>query len=200
MSRIGSSSASGVRVAAEPLSNVFTVLLLIGALALVLATVMLWVTLDKRYGVTFGASDAGKAALDAPAKARAAQQAADMELTEMLAAIRRFPEAISKKAAPAEGGQTPPTATPPEVAPPATAPPAATPPEVAPPAAAPPAAAPPAAAPPAAAPPAAAPPAAAPPAAAPPAATPPEVAPPAAAPPAATPPAAAPAAAAPAAG
>mgnify|MGYP001379926879 CR=1 FL=1 len=33
MSRIGSSSASGVRVAAQPLSNVFTVLLLIGALA-----------------------------------------------------------------------------------------------------------------------------------------------------------------------
>ncbi|MBE3096510.1 MAG: hypothetical protein IMZ44_05195 [Planctomycetes bacterium] len=185
MSRIGSSSASGVRVAAEPLSNVFTVLLLIGALALVLAALMLWGTLDKRYGVTFGASDAGKAALDAPAKARAAQQAADMELTEMLAAIRRFPEAISKKAAPAEGGQTPPevappAATPPEVAPPAAAPPAATPPE----------AAPPAATPPAATPPEAAPPAATPPVATPPAATPPEAAPPAAAPPAAAAPAA----------
>jgi len=162
MSRIGSSSASGVRVAAEPLSNVFTVLLLIGALALVLAAVMLWVTLDKRYGATFGTSDAGKAALDAPAKARADQQAADAELTEKLAAIRRFPEAISKKAAPAAGGQTPPAATPPaatppEVAPPAAAPPAATPPTAAPPEATPPAAAPPAATPPAAAPAAAAP-------------------------------------------
>ena len=162
MSRIGSSSASGVRVAAEPLSNVFTVLLLIGALALVLAAVMLWGTLDKRYGVTFGASDAGKAALDAPAKARAAQQAADMELTEMLAAIRRFPDAISKKAAPAAGGQTPPAATPPAATPPEVAPPAATPPAATPPTAAPPEATPPAAAPPAATPPAAAPAAAAP--------------------------------------
>jgi hypothetical protein len=188
MSRIGSSSASGVRVAAEPLSNIFTVLLLIGALALVLAAVMLWVTLDKRYGVTFGVSDAEKAALDAPGKARAAQQAADAELAEKLAAIRRFPEAISKKAAPAEGGQAPPEAAPPAVTPPEAAPPAAAPPAAAPPAAAPPAAAPPAAAPPAAAPPAAAPPAAAPPAAAPPAAAPPETAPPAAAPPAAAPP------------
>jgi hypothetical protein len=158
------------------LSNVFTVLLLIGALALVLAAVMLWYTLDQRYGVTFGVSDAGKAALDAPAKARADQQAADAELTEKLAAIRRFPEAIGKKAAPGEGGQTPPAATPPEVAPPA-----AVPPEVAPPAAAPPEVAPPAATPPAATPPAATPPAA----------TPPETTPPAAAPPDATPPAAA---------
>jgi hypothetical protein len=181
MSRIGSSSASGVRVAAEPLSNVFTVLLLIGALALVLAAVMLWVTLDQRYGVTFGVSDAGKTALDAPGKARAAQQSTDAELAEKLAAIRRFPEAISKKAAPGEGGPTPPAATPPEVTPPA-----ATPPEVTPPAATPPEATPPAATPPAATPPEAAPPAAAPPAA-----TPPEAAPPAAAPPEATPPAAA---------
>ena len=180
MSRIGSSSASGVRVAAEPLSNVFTVLLLIGALALVLAAVMLWVTLDQRYGVTFGVSDAGKTALDAPAKARADQQAADAELTEKLAAIRRFPEAISRKAAPGEGGPTPPAATPPEVTPPA-----ATPPEVTPPAATPPAATPPEAAPPAATPPAAAPPAATPPEAAPPAAAPPEATPPAAAAPAA---------------
>jgi len=185
MSRIGSSSASGVRIATEPLSNIFTVLLLIGALALVLAAVMLWVTLDKRYGVTFGVSDAGKAALDAPGKARAAQQAADAELTEKLAAIRRFPEAISKKAAPAEGGQTPPEVAPPAAVPPEVAPPAAVPPEVAPPAAAPPAATPPAATPPEAAPPAATPPEAAPPEATPPAAAPPEATPPAAAAPAA---------------
>jgi len=171
MSRIGSSSASGVRVAAEPLSNVFTVLLLIGALALVLAAVMLWVTLDKRYGVTlFGVSDAEKAALDAPGKARAAQQAADAELTEKLGAIRRFPEAISKKAAPAEGGQTPPEAAPPAVTPPVAAPPEATPPAAAPPETTPPAAAPPTATPPAAAPPETTPPAAAPPTATPPAA------------------------------
>ena len=181
MSRIGSSSASGVRVAAEPLSNVFTVLLLIGALALVLAAVMLWVTLDKRYGVTlFGVSDAEKAALDAPGKARAAQQAADAELTEKLGAIRRFPEAISKKAAPAEGGQTPPEAAPPAVTPPAAAPPEAAPPAVTPPAAAPPEATPPEATPPAATPPAAAPPETTPPAAAPPTATPPAAAAPAA--------------------
>ena len=190
MSRIGSSSASGVRVAAEPLSNVFTVLLLIGALALVLAAVMLWVTLDQRYGVTLGASDAGKSALDAPAKARAAQQAADAELTEKLAAIRRFPEAISKKAAPAEGGQTPPEAAPPAVTPPAATPPAVTPPAATPPEAAPPAATPPEATPPAAAPPEATPPAATPPEATPPAAAPPEATPPAAAPPAAAAPAA----------
>jgi hypothetical protein len=184
MSRIGSSSASGVRVAAEPISNVFTVLLLIGALALALSLVMLWATLESRYGVTFAVSDPGKAALNAPKAAESKEQAAAKDLDEKLQAIRSFSQEI---AAPAAGAAAPPAAAPPAEAPPAAAPPAAAPPAEAPPAAAPPAEAPPAAAPPAEAPPAAAPPAEAPPAAAPPAEAPPMETPPAAAPAAAPP-------------
>jgi hypothetical protein len=55
MSRIGSSSASGVRVAAQPISNIYTVLLMIGVIALTVTTVVLCVSLS-RYGpgLSFG--------------------------------------------------------------------------------------------------------------------------------------------------
>jgi hypothetical protein len=126
MSRIGSSSTSGVRIAAEPLSNVYTVLLLIGLVALVVATVMLWVTLEQRYGVTFGLSEAGKRALAAPEAARNALSAARADLQKKTEdEIVRFPEEMGKTAPGA--APTPPaevTPTPPAPAAPGTPPPA----------------------------------------------------------------------------
>ena len=52
MSRIG--STSGVRVAAQPLSNIYTVLLLVALLAVVLTLVLLGYVLQTRYGGTLG--------------------------------------------------------------------------------------------------------------------------------------------------
>ena len=121
MSRIGSSSASGVRVAAQPLSNVFTVLLLIGALALVVAVTALMVTGSKRFGVTFGLTSEGETALKAPGNSiQKATSAAD-ELAKMREQINRFPEPFKKEgqagqpteAVPAESVTPPPAATPP---------------------------------------------------------------------------------------
>ncbi|MCX5683975.1 MAG: hypothetical protein NT049_09855, partial [Planctomycetota bacterium] len=120
MSRIGSSSASGVRVAAQPLSNVFTVLLLIGALALILATVALVMVGDKRFGVTFGLTGEGEAALKAPASAQQKAKAAETELAKMREQINRFPEPFKREAGqPAEPAPAEPAATPPSVTPPA---------------------------------------------------------------------------------
>jgi len=192
MSRIGSSSASGVRVAAQPLSNVFTVLLLIGALALVVAVTALMVTGSKRFGVTFGLTSEGETALKAPGNSIQKATGAAADLAKMREQIKRFPEPFKKEgqagqpaeAAPAESVTPPPSAATPPAPSPET--PAATPPAATPPAATPPAATPPAPA-------APAPPAATPPAPA--AETPAAPAPPAATPPA---PAAAPAPAAPA--
>ena len=133
MSRIGSSSASGVRVAAQPLSNVFTVLLLIGALALVLATVALVVVGDKRFGATLGITDAGKAALEAPVQSSRKAKDAASELEKVRDQIRRFPEPFKKGgpaaegAAPSEPAAPPPSpteGTAPAAAPPSPAPPA----------------------------------------------------------------------------
>jgi hypothetical protein len=59
MSRIGSSSgASGVRVAATQLSNVYTVLLLVAALAMIVSVVFACLALQNRYGsiLTVGAA------------------------------------------------------------------------------------------------------------------------------------------------
>jgi len=140
MSRIGSSSASGVRVAAQPLSNVFTVLLLIGALALVLAVTALMVTGSKRFGVTFGLTSEGEAALKAPGNSIQKAKGAADELAKMREQINRFPEPFKKEgqagqpaeAAPAESvTPPPPAATPPAPSPEtpaAPAPAAATPP------------------------------------------------------------------------
>ena len=71
MSRTSSSSSiSGVRVASEPLSNVYTVLLLVGVLALLAATIMIWVALERGYGTTFSITDEGKANSEASVKAK----------------------------------------------------------------------------------------------------------------------------------
>ena len=139
MSRIGSSSASGVRVAAQPLSNVFTVLLLIGALALVLATVALVLVGNKRFGVTLGLTAEGETALKAPANSLQKAKSAADDLAKMREQISRFPEPYKRagqpgqpaEVAPSEPAAPPPAVTPPAPAaetPAAPAPPAATPP------------------------------------------------------------------------
>jgi|WetSurMetagenome_2_1015567.scaffolds.fasta_scaffold15605_3 hypothetical protein len=92
MSRINpASSASGVRVAAQPLSNVYTVLLIIGFLTLTLSLVMLWVTLEQKYGVSFAATEPGKAALAEPDKAKDAQKKYNAGLDAEDAAIKAWP-------------------------------------------------------------------------------------------------------------
>jgi hypothetical protein len=113
MSRISSSSASGVRVAAQPLSNIYTILLVIGVLALVLALVMLWVTLEQRYGVVWNITDVEKANLNAPADAAAKQKAASDELDTVQTGISAWKLSSTMKPAPApaapaaEGGAAP---------------------------------------------------------------------------------------------
>jgi len=130
MSRIDSSSASGVRVAAQPLSNVYTVLLLTGLLVLVAATILLWVTLEGRYGVTFAVTQAGKDALEQPSLQEANVKAQRAKLEETRKFITGYPEELGPYPAPAtpgtEGGTTPPPETPPAPvpAPAAPAPPA----------------------------------------------------------------------------
>jgi len=52
MSRIG--STSGVRVATQPLSNIYTVLLLVALLAVVVSVGILGYILQTRYGGTLG--------------------------------------------------------------------------------------------------------------------------------------------------
>ena len=135
------SSSSGVRVAAQPLSNVYTVLLLLGAVALVLTFLMLAVTMNSRYGAVLGVSEEGKAAKQAPDAAKARQQNISSELEQTDKALKDFPEGVTAPAvgdtvpAPAVGDTPPPAAgtTPPAAgdAPPApaagTAPPAAAP-------------------------------------------------------------------------
>jgi len=124
MSRIGSSSASGVRVAAQPLSNVFTVLLLIGALALVLATVALVLVGNKRFGVTLGLTAEGETALKAPANSLQKAKSAADDLAKMREQISRFPEPYKRAGQPgqpAEVAPSEPAAPPPAVTPPAPA-------------------------------------------------------------------------------
>jgi len=112
MSRTGSSSTSGVRVAAEPHNNIYTVLLLIGAAALTAALIMLWGTLESRYGVTFGVSEAGKAALKAPEDEAKKQQAARAELDEKTKNLERFPANVGAAVPRDESGKPPATETP----------------------------------------------------------------------------------------
>ena len=133
MSQIASSS--GVRVAAQPLSNVYTVLLLLGTVALVATLVMLCVTMNDRYGVILAVTEEGKQAKrdarkaardeDFPeAETKTHYDQAKAKLDEGDENIKQFPEGV---AAPAVGADaTPPAAedatTPP--APEATTPPA----------------------------------------------------------------------------
>jgi hypothetical protein len=119
MSQIGSSS--GVRVAAQPLSNVYTVLLLVGAVALVLTLVMLCVVMDGRYGTILGFTKEGEANKKLPAAIADQQEDRRDELEEVDQALKRFPEGISASAGTAPSGtgteaapETGGTATPPE--------------------------------------------------------------------------------------
>lgn len=112
MSRIGSSS--GVRVAATPLSNVYTVLLLIGTLVLVLTLAGIWVIGDRTYGVVWGLSDVGKANLKAIDTVKANQEAAQKELDDKADALKQWPAGmvppVPGATTPAPEGTTPPAA------------------------------------------------------------------------------------------
>jgi len=107
MSQIGSSS--GVRVAAQPFSNVYTVLLLVAALALVLALVLLCVVMDRNYGAVLGFTKEGAANKQLPESVADQQKARRGELEEADQALKRFPEGISASAgtAPAGAGTSP---------------------------------------------------------------------------------------------
>jgi len=105
MSRIGSSS--GVRVAAAPLSNVYTALLLIGTLVLVLTLLGLWIIGDRTYGVVWGVSDAGKANLKAIDTAKAGQETAEKELNDKAEALKQWPAGMVPPVAPAPGTAAP---------------------------------------------------------------------------------------------
>ena len=107
MSQIASSS--GVRVAAQPLSNVYTVLLLLGAVALVVTLVMLAVTMNDRYGCVLPVTEEGARAKKEPEAQKARQDSVRGELKQTDKAISEFPEGV---AAPPVGGE----ATPPEPA------------------------------------------------------------------------------------
>ncbi len=113
MSQIGSSS--GVRVAAQPLSNVYTVLLLVAGLALVVALVFVCLTMDKNYGTILGVSEEGKRNKELPDAIAKDQADALDQLKQVDAALERFPEGI----APAAGtGEEPVAPTPPAPEPP----------------------------------------------------------------------------------
>ena len=93
MSRIASSSsASGVRVAAQPFSNVYTVLLLLGALALVTALVMTCITLQGRYGSILPLGSAGEQSQRDLEDAKSQQAAAGGELDQMQQALEQWPQ------------------------------------------------------------------------------------------------------------
>ncbi len=132
MSQIASSS--GVRVAAQPLSNVYTVLLLLGTVALVATLVMLCVTMNDRYGVILAATKEGKQAKREARKAARDEDFPEAEtkthydqgkakLDEGDENIKQFPEGVAAPAV--EGETTPPApAAPTPPAPAATTPPA----------------------------------------------------------------------------
>jgi len=115
MSQIGSSS--GVRVAATPLSNVYTVLLLIGALVLALTLAGIWINGDRTYGVVWGITDAGKANLKALDTAKANQEAAEKELNQNWEALKQWPAGMVPPMPPAPGTTPPAAPTTPPAAP-----------------------------------------------------------------------------------
>lgn len=117
MSQIASSS--GVRVAAQPLSNVYTVLLLLGTVALVATLVMLGVTMNGRYECVLGVTEEGSRAKKEPEVQKARQDSVWAELEQVDKAISEFPEGVAAPAVGAdattpapEGGATPPATTP----------------------------------------------------------------------------------------
>jgi len=93
MSQIGSSS--GVRVAAQPLSNVYTVLLLVGGVALITALVFLCLELDKNYGTILGITEKGEANKTLHEKVETQQEERRQELEEVDKALKRFPEGVT---------------------------------------------------------------------------------------------------------
>ena len=104
MSRIGSSSASGVRVVVQPISNIYTVLLMIGAIALIATTVVLCVSL-ARYGpgLSFGEKTL---ALEKVRDQNLRDAEAELEATQK--ALGQWPEeAIGGTVPPARGPATP---------------------------------------------------------------------------------------------
>jgi len=111
MSRIGSSS--GVRVAATQLSNVYTVLLLVAALALILAVAFTCITLQKRYGSILPVGDAGDKTEAEVKGVEAALKATTPKLAEGQKALEGFlGGAPAPSAAPAETPATPAAETP----------------------------------------------------------------------------------------
>ena len=98
MSRIA--STSGVRVAAQPVSNIYTVLLLVALLALVFALVFTMYVLQTRYGGSAGYGDEVDQALQGAARAIEAGRANGDAMDDRL---KNFPA----------GGGPPPAAPPP---------------------------------------------------------------------------------------
>jgi len=115
MSQIGSSS--GVRVAAQPLSNVYTVLLLLAAVALIVSLVFVCMTMDRNYGTILAISEEGKRNKELPDNVAKEQADFQDQLKQQDAALERFPEGIEP--ATDTGGQPaqPTTETPAEPAP-----------------------------------------------------------------------------------
>ena len=90
MSRIASSSsASGVRVAAQPLSNIYTVLLAVGAMALVVTLAITCIMLQGRYGSILPGSESARQALET---ARSRQREAGAELDRTQKALEQWLE------------------------------------------------------------------------------------------------------------
>ncbi len=115
MSQIG--STSGVRVAAQPLSNIYTALLLVAVVALVVATVLVAVTMSRNYGVVLPVSAQAKATRDLPKKVAKEQASRLEELKAMDESLKRFPAgAVAPGPGPTPTG---PAATPPAPATPA---------------------------------------------------------------------------------
>jgi hypothetical protein len=115
MSQIGSSS--GVRVAATPLSNVYTVLLLIGALVLALTLAGIWIIGDRTYGVVWGITDSGKVNLKRIDTAKADEEAAQKELNDKAEALKQWPAGMVPPVPPAPGTTAPAAPTTPPAAP-----------------------------------------------------------------------------------
>ncbi len=78
MSRIGSSS--GVRVAAQPLSNVYTVLLLVTALLLLVVAIFAGMSLQEMAGGTLGFGEEADQMLT---QAQSAVQAGERQLAQL---------------------------------------------------------------------------------------------------------------------
>ena len=97
MSRIGSSSASSVRVAAQPISNIYTVLLMIGAIALIVTAAVLCVSLSQYGpGLSFGE------------KTSAIEKVRDQHLKTAEAELEATQKALGQWPEEAVGGTVPP--------------------------------------------------------------------------------------------